>query len=211
MAADNPFCQLSHFVLGNVAVVTIERLAGDFLGLGFQEQAHRASDIAGEGPVEVYLDAAIRVTAVANSHYSTMHLPRRAYGDDRSYSYRVEAGGRSFVFTGDTGPSAAVEALARGADVLVSEVIDIPAIMESLRKRGAATSVDQSPLIAHMVKEHLTPEEVGRLATRAGVRKIVLTHFAEPPGVEGDAEAIAAAVRKAFAGEVVAGKDLDSF
>ena len=74
------------------------------------------------------------------------------------------------MFTGDTGPSAAVEKLARGADVLISEVVDLPAIVQLLRQRGAAASVDQSRLIAHMAEEHLSPEEVGKLATRAGVK-----------------------------------------
>ena len=175
------------------------------------ESLFQAHDIAIDEPTEIYRDSVIRITAVANSHYSTMQQPQRSYGVDRSYSYRIETGRRSIVFTGDTGPSAAVERLARGADVLVSEVIDLPAIVKLLRQRGVATSLDQTKLIAHMAKEHLTPEEVGKLATRAGVKKVVLTHFAEPSDDDGDRQSIVAAVRKEFAGEVVAGRDLYSF
>jgi len=171
----------------------------------------KTREIVTDRPAEVYDDGVIRVRAVANTHYTTMHLPRRTYGVDRSYSYRVEAGGKSLVFTGDTGPSAAVEDLARGAQVLVSEVIDLEAIVEKLRQRASATSVDQSELIAHMAKEHLTPEEVGKLATRAGVGKVVLTHIATPPGVEADTTMLVAKVREHFSGEVVAGYDLYSF
>ena len=163
-------------------------------------------DIAIEEPTEIYRDSAIRVIAVANSHYSTMPRHGRSVLD-RSYSYRIEAGSRTIAFTGDTGPSAAVENLARGADVLVSEVIDLPAIVALLRQRNATTLVDQSKLIAHMAEEHLTPTEVGKLAARAGVKEVVLTHFAEPADNDGDRDAMVAAVRKEFPGKVVAGRD----
>src|SRR3546814_4979499 len=45
-------------------------------------------------------------------------------GRDKSFSYRFETPGRVIVFSGDTGPSEALTELARGADILVSEVID---------------------------------------------------------------------------------------
>jgi ribonuclease BN (tRNA processing enzyme) len=163
-------------------------------------------------PRVVFRNADMTVTAVENSHYSTMTLPARSYGRDRSYSYRFDLPDRSIVFTGDTGPSPAVERLARGADVLVSEVIDLPAILRSLRARAHGTATDEEPLVAHMTREHLTPEEVGRLATRAGVGKVVLTHIAEPPGVEQvDAASLVAGVRSTYRGDVVLGNDLDSF
>lgn len=160
---------------------------------------------------EVYRDDAVRVRATENSHYSTMHLPQRPYGSDRSYSYRFDTGSRSIVFTGDTGPSAAVVSLARDADILVSEVIDLPAIMKSLKARGTSTSVDQQPLIDHMAQEHLTPVNVGKLAAAARVKRLVLTHFALPPGVETmDKDRILADIRKAYSGPVTFGEDLAS-
>lgn len=161
---------------------------------------------------EVYSDGTVTVRAVENSHYQTVALPKRTYGQDRSYSYRFETGNRSIVFTGDTGPSMAVERLARRADILVSEVIDLPAIMKGLRARGAATGIDQEPLIDHMAKEHLTPENVGRLAAAAGVKHLVLSHFATPPGSEqADKQWMLAEIRKHYAGPVSFGEDLDVF
>lgn len=158
---------------------------------------------------EIYRDDAVRVRAVENSHYSTMYLPVTDHGIDRAYSYRFDLPGRSIVFTGDTGPSLAVEELAQGADLLVSEVIDLDALIISLRKRQAATGVDQQPLIDHMAVEHLTPENVGRMAAAAGVKKVVLTHIATPPGIETiDRRAILASIRKFYAGPVEIGEDL---
>jgi hypothetical protein len=40
----------------------------------------------------------------------------------QSLSYRFDMTDRSIVFTGDTGPSSDVERLARGADLLISEI-----------------------------------------------------------------------------------------
>src|SRR6185295_18150133 len=57
------------------------------------------------------------------SHYS---FPAGSDMDKRfdSLSFRFDLPDRSIVYTGDTGPSDAVTALAKGADILVSELID---------------------------------------------------------------------------------------
>lgn len=157
----------------------------------------------------VYEESGIRVQAVENSHYGTIHSTAAAHGINRSYSYRFDLPDRAIVFTGDTGPSRALEQLAEGADVLVSEIIDIDAIIAGLKRRQLATGVDQQPLIDHMVQEHLTPENVGRLAASAGVKTLVLTHFATPPGHDNyNPAAILAAIRKHFNGQVIFGEDL---
>jgi len=161
---------------------------------------------------EVWRNDGLKVTAVENSHYGTMHLEPTGHGIDRAYSFRFDTAARSIVITGDTGPSQAVEALASNVDLLVSEIIDIDAISASLARRQAATGVDQTPLVDHMKQEHLTPENVGRMAANARAKKLVLTHFATPPGIETyDREAILAAIRKHYAGPVEFGEDLASY
>ncbi len=50
---------------------------------------------------------------------------------------------------------------------------------------------------------HLTPAEAGRLAARAGVRRLLLTHF-YPPSDEVDVVALAA---REFSGEVLRAED----
>lgn len=160
-------------------------------------------------PREVYRDEAISVRAVENSHFGTMHMAATDHGIDRAYSFRIQTPTRSIVITGDTGPSKAVEELARGVDVLVSEIIDIDALIASLKRRQAATGIDQQPLIDHMVQEHLTPENVGRMAANAGAKRLILTHFATPPGIETiDQAAMLAAIRKHYSGPVEFGEDL---
>ena len=64
-------------------------------------------------PGEVFRDDQVRVTAALNDH------PPIRY----SYAYRFDTADRSIVISGDTRYSDNVVALARGADVLVHEVV----------------------------------------------------------------------------------------
>lgn len=79
-----------------------------------------------------------------------------------SVAYSFERNGRRIVYTGDTGPSDALAAWARGCDLLVSEC--------SLPREMA-------------IPGHLTPEHCGELAAAAAPKHLALTHFYPP--VEG--------------------------
>lgn len=59
--------------------------------------------------------------------------------------------------------------------------------------------------------EHLPPQAVGELARSAGIKSVLLTHFV--PGLDHgtDADATVEGVPRIFAGEVIAGKDLDCY
>src|SRR3984893_11423633 len=90
----------------------------------------RGHDVA---PGLVYQDVNVKVTAVENTHFN---FPQGSppYGKYKSYSYRFDTPGRVVVFTGDTGPSDALTEFAKGADVLVTEVIlsdDLVAVYKS--------------------------------------------------------------------------------
>jgi ribonuclease BN (tRNA processing enzyme) len=73
------------------------------------------------GAGTIFQDANLKVTAVENTHFH-FQPGSPGYGKYKSYAYRFDAPDRSVVFTGDTGPSDAVATLAKGADLLVSEV-----------------------------------------------------------------------------------------
>jgi ribonuclease BN (tRNA processing enzyme) len=92
------------------------------------------------------------------------------------YAIRLTAGGRSLVYTGDTGPCDRVVALARGADVLLAE----------------ASHPDDAP--AQPPALHLTGRQAGEHAAAAGVGRLLLTHV--PPFVDGAGQV--AAARAAF-------------
>lgn len=71
---------------------------------------------------------------------------------------RFEGGGRSLVYSGDTGPGGGLAALAAGADALLCE-----ATLQGRRD-------------PHDYEYHLTAEEAGALAADAAVAELILTH-----------------------------------
>lgn len=148
----------------------------------------------------VYRDDRIRVTAAENTHYQLM--PARYHASMKSFSYRFDTPYGSVVFTGDTGPSPAVEALAKDADVLISEVEDLNSMVRDARAVGTAGNADA--LVRHMRAEHLPMQAVGTLASRAGVKAVILDHFL---GGNDDARFVAG-VKQYYRGPVFAGADL---
>lgn len=151
------------------------------------------------------------VTAAENSHY---RLVEARDGDEKpvSLSFRFDLEDRSVVYTGDTGPSDNVAQLARGADLLVSEVIDVAAMLSRVRRQAPEMSDEAlASLERHLRAHHLTPQQVGELAARAQVGSVVLTHVS--PSIRGEAQAsgIVSGVRQVFDGRVILAEDLDRF
>jgi ribonuclease BN (tRNA processing enzyme) len=160
----------------------------------------------------VFQDANIKVIAAENTHF---HFPSGspAYGRYKSYSYRFETPDRVIVFTGDTGASDAVTELARNADVLVTEVVSVDDVKEARIRDGrwqAMSETEQKEYIRHMVEEHLTPQQIGVMATRANVKTVVMSHLTPRPGSD-DYTPWADELRKHFSGQVLIAKDLMEF
>jgi len=165
------------------------------------------------GTGTIYRDRNVTVKAVENTHF---HFPPSspAYGKYKSYSYRFETPDRAIVFTGDTGPSDAVTELARGADILVSEVTSPDEAKDRRIKNGdwqRLSAAEQANFMRHMIEEHLTTDEIGTMAVRAGVKKVVLTHLTATANANDDYQRYVAEVKKRFFGEVVIAKDLMQF
>jgi ribonuclease BN (tRNA processing enzyme) len=104
--------------------------------------------------------------------------------NEESIAYRItSADGRSAVYTGDTDYSETIIDLAQDTDLLICEC----ALPDKLKVKG-----------------HLTPSLAGDLASKANVRKLVLTHFYP----QCDKEDIAAECRKTYSGPLVLAEDL---
>lgn len=148
-------------------------------------------EIRKSGPV--MSDANVSVTAALVDHPPVKP----------AFAYRFDCPDRSIVFSGDTRPSEALVDLARGADVLVHEVMYLPALEQLIGTESNARTLRE-----HLLASHTRAEDVGRIATRAGVRTLVLSHFV-PGGfpVISD-ETWLAAVRPHFDGEIIVGRDL---
>jgi len=119
--------------------------------------------------------------------------------------FRFDTPQGSVVFSGDTGPCANVVRLARGADVLVHEVIAVELVAQRLRRLPNFEAIRN-----HLASSHSTPEQVGAIATQAGVGTLVLSHLL-PGDVDLSEAEWEARVRPYFAGEIVCGVDLDEF
>jgi ribonuclease BN (tRNA processing enzyme) len=101
-----------------------------------------------------------------------------------SVAYRVNGpGGRSVVYSGDTDVTDELVALSRGADLLICEA----ALPDEMRVPG-----------------HLTPALAGEIAARAGVERLLLTHFYP----ECDAADAFAQCRRVWSGPLTLAEDL---
>lgn len=120
-----------------------------------------------------------------------------------SFAYRFDTADRSIVISGDTAWCDDLLRLSRGADVLVHEALYPPAIERLARRVGNA-----SRLVEHVLASHTKAEDVGRLASQAGVRTLVLSHLVpgDDPSITDDMWRERAS--RHFRGEVIVGKDL---
>jgi len=121
----------------------------------------------------------------------------------QAYAYRFDARDRSVVISGDTAYAPELADFAKGADVLVHEVMYLPAI-DALVKRLP----NAGRLREHLLAAHTLPEDVGKIAAKAGVKTLVLSHFVPGDDASITDEQWAEGVRKHFKGRTIVGKDL---
>jgi ribonuclease BN (tRNA processing enzyme) len=117
---------------------------------------------------------------------------QRGHHDDApAVIYRIDVGGRSIVFSGDIDAHglAALETIARGADLLVFDavVLDPPG----------------SPAILYSL--HSPPRAIGELAARAHVGRLLLSHLSA--AVDGNRPAVTASIAAYYAGPVAFASD----
>ena len=116
------------------------------------------------------------------------------------------------VFTGDTGAFDGLVELAKGADLLVSEATSIEQRTRDLMRSGQwqlMTATEQDRIRRQMNQRHLATEEIGNIASRAGVKAVVLTHLTWK--ADDDYASWADEVKKHFSGPVFIAKDLKEF
>ena len=141
-------------------------------------------------PFTVWEDDRVAVTAILVPHGPVFP----------SFAFRFDCDDGSVVFSGDTRASANVVRLARDADILVHEVLDLE-FYEQLGVPG--------PLLEHFKQGHTLTTEIGALAQSAGVRTLVLSHLVPSnPGLMSDAE-YRRKCQVGFDGKLIVGNDLD--
>lgn len=160
------------------------------------------------GGQAVQLLGGLSVRTVTNTHFDE--------GLDKvgtqSLSYRFDLGSRSITYSGDTGPSANLIALARGSDLLVSEVIALEPLFADITAHRPDMSAEiRAQMRQHLSTHHIDASDVGRSAAQAGVGRLVLTHFAVPSSLAESEPYLRGGVAKAYAGPVDLARDLAAF
>ena len=90
------------------------------------------------------------------------HIPREV---SECFGVRFEAEGKVIAFSGDTSPCESMVRLAKDADLLIHECTFPESFIEHRRRTGVGTFA------------HTSPTELGQLATRAEVKRLLPTHF----------------------------------
>lgn len=157
-------------------------------GIPPQGVAILAHDIA-QGVV--YEKNGVKITAFEVDHATA----RPAFG------YRIEYGGRSVVFSGDTRVSENLIRFSKGADLLVHEVAWARAELQ--RKSEAARII---------LALHTTPEEAGTVFARVKPRLAVYSHIVlvttDPAFTEPTSADVLKLTRRTYDGPLEMGEDL---
>ncbi len=149
----------------------------DSLKQAFGEWVEPRDHMVEVDEIPVSMPASMQIPPFTVKTVHTVHTPQ-------SLAYRIEtSSGISVCFTGDTDFCPGLIELASGADLLVSEC----AAPEGKKIPG-----------------HLTPSEAGRMAEKAGVKRLVLTHFY--PNC--DTQDILGPCRAVFNGPVIKAEDM---
>jgi ribonuclease BN (tRNA processing enzyme) len=139
----------------------------------------------------VFADSVVQVTAFGVPH-----------GDVPSIAYKVQVGNRAIVFGSDqNGSDERFSQFASGADMLV------------LHAGISQLAPDD------LTRLHARPATLGQLAGRANARKVVLSHFMEPPPAVrtrewfslANLDGAVAEIRKHYAGPIEVAADLQCF
>ena len=168
------------------------------LNLGRAYQADRRITSAAAATIShriaqgvIYKQNGVTVTAFEVDH---------AAGSTPAFGYRIDYAGRSLVLSGDTRPSENLVRFARGADVLIHEVI--------AARPGALAASERAK---EVVSVHTSPEDAGRIFARVKPKLAVYTHVslvAGPAGKESLAGELLPRTRSTYAGAVEVGEDL---
>lgn len=159
-------------------------------GTGFRDHLDKLKAVYGQWialPPELFVVVELSDRAKDGIDFTEFHAASiPVEHNPESLAYRFTAvRGASVVYSGDTDFSENLVALAQKCDVLICE----SALPDPLKVRG-----------------HLTPSQAGDIATRAGVGKLVLTHFYP----ECDQADIVGQCRKTYSGPLVLARDLEN-
>ena len=150
---------------------------------GGGERKKPAPEVTELAPNEVVREAGWQVTAAGVSHFGPQLV---------SYGFRLDCAEGSFVYSGDSGPCASMERLAQDCDVLVH-------MCQYL------SGTELGPEFAQSCMGHI---ELARLAQKANVKSVVVTHVTEQIDQPGVRERLVREMAQHYEGNIIFGEDL---
>ncbi len=118
----------------------------------------------------IYTDEDVQITA-----FNVNHAP--VYP---AVGYRFDYKGKGIVISGDTGSTDNLAKQAKAADILICDAL-CPELLDIVNRHAdLAQSVTAKKITADIKSFHLTPEEAARIAEKAKVSSLFLTHIVPP-------------------------------
>jgi ribonuclease Z len=126
--------------------------------------------------------------------------------------FRLRRGGRSLVFSGDTGKCDSLVEASRGADMLICEAMNRAAwdgLVNVVRTRGNERGAQ---VLGDVPTYHVTTIGAAEMARDAGVKHLVLSHLLPMIPNEGESlDHFTDGMSDIFGGTITVGKDLQRF
>ena len=126
--------------------------------------------------------------------------------------FRMRRGGRSLVFSGDTGKCDSLVEASRGADMLICEALNRgmwDGLVGIVRSRGNERGAD---VLDDVPTYHVTTIGAAEMARDAGVKHLVLSHLLPMVPAEGAGlDHFADGMSDIYSGTITVGKDLQRF
>ena len=123
-----------------------------------------------------------------------------------SFALRFNSSDKAVVFSGDTAYYPPLAKFSEGADVLVHEVMH----REGTERMCARLREIKPNLMEHMIAGHCFGDDVGRIASNAGVKHLVVQHFTPSDDPETGPDQFEELVRETWSGTLTVGYDLAS-
>ena len=142
---------------------------------------------------EIFASDDLTITALKNIHPPI----------EKSYAIRIQAGNKAVTLSGDTTYMPELADFAKSSDVLVHEALLLKGVDALCKSLG----VKDDRLKNHLLRSHTAAGDVGKIASKAGVKALALNHLvpgADPSITEQD---WVDAVREHWQGELHIGKD----
>jgi ribonuclease Z len=150
---------------------------------GVGERARPAPAIREIGANETIESGSWRVQTTEVRHFTPLLT---------CYAYRITHGGRSIVYSGDTGPNDTLVALAKDCDVLIHMCHYISGTAASAGFAASATG----------------HKELAQIARDCGAKSLVLTHITQQIDQPGVRERVIAEIAEIYRGTIILGSDL---